>query len=136
MRFSIMVAAGVWFGLMLASSAIAEEAGPCDDAQTTVEIGKCVRKADDTANAELHAVWKQVMATFKAKDYMSAKEQKAWKDSLLASQRAWVEFKEKDCEAVGYEWWGGTGASNAVVFCWLDHTTARTKDLKARYLDR
>ncbi|MGA9444447.1 MAG: hypothetical protein WBV18_13675 [Methyloceanibacter sp.] len=39
-------------------------------------------------------------------------------------------------ESVCYEWFGGTGSPNAVVFGLLDHTTTRTKDLKARFLDR
>lgn len=39
-------------------------------------------------------------------------------------------------ESVCYEWFGGTGRSNAVVVCLLDHTTTRTKDLKACFLDR
>ena len=115
---------------------LAEEQSVCADAQTTIEIGDCVRKAFDKADAELNDVWKQVMQTFKPNDYMAAKDLKTWKDMLTASQRAWVEFKEKDCESVSYEWWGGSGASNAVMFCLLDHTTSRTKDLKERYLDR
>jgi uncharacterized protein YecT (DUF1311 family) len=86
--------------------------------------------------AELNAVWKKVMTSFKKNDTMPAKDLKAWKETLLASQRDWIKFKEEDCDAVGYEWFGGTGRSNAVVFCLLDHTTARTKDLKARFLDR
>ena len=76
------------------------------------------------------------MASLKGADLLPGKELQAWRETLLASQRVWVRFKEKDCEAVGYEWFGGSGASNAVVSCWLDHTTARTKDLKARYIDR
>lgn len=136
MRISFIVAACAASGVLLPASVRAEEASVCADAQTTVEIGECVRKAYDRADAELNAVWKQAMATVARADYMAPKDRKAWKETLLASQRAWVQFKEKDCEAVGYDWWGGSGASNAVVFCWLDHTTARTKDLKERYLDR
>ena len=121
---------------MLPSPGFAQEQPVCADAQTTIEIGDCVRRAYDTADAELNAVWKKVMASFKTKDYMPAKTLKGWKETLLASQRAWITFKEEDCAAVGYEWYGGTGRSNAEVFCLLDHTTARTKDLKARFLDR
>ncbi len=121
---------------LLPFPAIAEEGGVCAGAETNVEIGDCVRKAFDKADAELNAVWGQVMATFKTVDFMSAEDVKAWKDELLASQRAWVQFKERDCETIVYEWWGGSGASNAVSFCLLNHTTARTEALKARYLDR
>lgn len=136
MRWSLILALGLCLGLMMASSVEAQEAGPCDDAQTTIEIGECVSKAYKAADAELNTVWKEVMGTFAKNDYMPAADLKTWKETLLASQRAWIKFKEEDCETVRYEWWGGSGASNAIVFCLLDHTTARTKDLKARYLDR
>lgn len=136
MRNAIITVAALGLGLLLASSAGAEDEAICADAQTTVEIGECVRKAFDEADAELNLVWAQVMKTFKPNDYMPAKELKTWKETLTASQRAWIEFKENDCKAVSYEWRGGSGASNAVVFCLLEHTTRRTEDLKARYLDR
>ena len=110
----------VALALLVSRPSLAEEQSVCADAQTTIEIGDCVRKAFDKADAELNDVWKQVMQTFKPNDYMAAKDLKTWKDMLTASQRAWVEFKEKDCESVSYEWWGGR-ALNAVMFCLLDH---------------
>ena len=133
MRVLILLAVGA--SLSLPSPGIAEES-ICAEAQTTIEIGDCVSKAYDKADAELNAVWKKVMATFEANDYMPTKIQKEWKETLLASQRDWIAFKEADCDAVGFEWFGGTGQGNAVTFCLLDHTTTRTKDLKARFLDR
>lgn len=123
-------------GLLVTAPAFAEDQPICPDAQTTIEIGECVSKEYDKADAELNAVWKKVMTSFKKNDTMPAKDLKAWKETLLASQRDWVKFKEQDCDAVGYEWFGGTGRSNALVFCLLDHTTARTKDLKARFFER
>lgn len=135
MRTLIPMAA-VAAGLLAAGPSLAEEKPICENAQTTIEIGECVKKEYDKADAELNDVWKAIMATFQDKDYMPAEDVKAWKDALLASQRDWIKFKEEDCDAVGYEWYGGTGRSNAVVFCLLDHTTARTKDLKERFLER
>lgn len=109
---------------------------PCADATTTVEIRGCLDKAYTRADAELNTVWKRVMAQVGSADYLPAKEQKAWKEVLLESQRAWIKFKENDCDAAGFEWYGGTGAPGAIMSCLLEHTEARTKDLKARYLDR
>ena len=36
-----------------------------------------------------------------------------WKETIVAAQKAWVTFKESDCGAVEYEWWGGSGAGIA-----------------------
>lgn len=122
--------------LALAGTARAQEASPCADAATTVEIRECLDKAYIRADADLNAVWKQVMAQVGQADYLPAEERKAWKEELLASQRAWIQFKEHDCDAVGFEWFGGTGAPGAILSCLLEHTEARTADLKARFLER
>lgn len=114
----------------------AQEANPCADAGNTIEIRECLDKAYTRADAELNAVWKQVMGHVGDADYLPAKERTAWKDELLESQRAWIQFKEHDCDAVGFEWYGGTGAAGAMLNCLLAHTEARTADLKERYLDR
>ena len=123
------------FALLLPASLHAETDPPCADAETTVDMRACLNRAYERADGTLNAVWKRVTARIEAADHMPAKERKAWKEELLASQRAWITFKEHDCDAVGFEWWGGTGASGAILDCLLAHTTARTKDLKARYLD-
>jgi uncharacterized protein YecT (DUF1311 family) len=114
----------------------AEQANACADAANTVEIRECLDKAYTKADAELNDVWKQVMAQVSAADYLPAKERKSWQDELLESQRAWIKFKEHDCDAVGFEWYGGSGAGGAILNCLLEHTQARTADLKERYLDR
>jgi uncharacterized protein YecT (DUF1311 family) len=132
----VLCAALVWLGGAYAA-AKAEEPGPeCASATSNVEIKACLAKAYERADKELNAVWKQVMANVNDADTLPAKERKAWKDELLESQRAWIQFKEHDYDAVGYEWWGGSGAGGAVSSCLLDHTVARTKDLRQRYLDR
>ena len=135
MRVSILMVVSVGLGLLVTNPSFAEDESVCSEAQTTIEIGECVGKAYKKADAELNAVWKKVMATFKSNDYMPADDLKTWRETLLASQRDRIKFKEEDYEAVGYEWFGGTGRSNAVIFCMLDRTTTRTKDLKTRFLD-
>ena len=106
----------------------------CAGVETTAEMRGCLEKAYERADAELNAVWKKVMASVSAAD-MPAKDRKAWKDELLAAQRAWITFKERDCGAVGFEWWRGTGAPGAMMSCLHAHTAARTNDLKVRYFD-
>jgi uncharacterized protein YecT (DUF1311 family) len=61
---------------------------------------------------------------------------KTWKATVIAAQKAWITFKESDCAAVEYEWWGGSGASIAETTCLYSHTADRVADLKSRYGDR
>jgi len=122
--------------LAFAVPATAQDVPDCANASSNVEITACVWDAYKRADAELNTVWKQVMASIQPEDYIPADAVKAWKDDLLAAQRAWITFKEKDCDAVAYEWYGGSGANMAVGSCLYQHTVARTNDLKERYLGR
>lgn len=116
---------------------MAEEADPCTNAETNVALNECLGKAYPKADKELNVVWKKVMKTITDADYLTPEQRDAWKKELREAQRAWVQFKEHDCNgAVRYEWWGGSGASAAITSCLLSKTEARTKDLKERYLDR
>lgn len=133
-RAGARLASGL-FLLLISASASAEEEALCADAWITVDMRACLDKAYKRADGELNAVWKTVMASIAEADHMPAKERKAWKEELLESQRAWITFKSHDCDAVGFEWWGGSGASGAILSCLLEHTTARMKNLRERYLD-
>jgi uncharacterized protein YecT (DUF1311 family) len=116
---------------------IAQAANACADADTNLAMKDCLGKAYLKADKELNVVWKQVLQSVGDADYLTPEQRGAWKKELREAQRAWVQFKEHDCNgAVGYEWWGGSGASGAISSCLLSKTEARTKDLKQRYLDR
>lgn len=115
----------------------AEPGAECESASSNVEIKDCLAEAYEKADKELNAVWPQVLASVDQADYLTAEQRDAWKTELRDAQRAWVQFKEHDCNgAVLYEWWGGSGAGGAISSCLLDHTVARTKDLRQRYLDQ
>jgi uncharacterized protein YecT (DUF1311 family) len=125
--------------LLLAASlgtAAAQSPPDCANATSNVEMTDCAWKAYKATDAELNVVWKHVMATIEPDDFLPDDAAKTWKDDLLSSQRAWITFKEKDCDAVAFEWYGGSGANLAVGSCLYNHTVQRTNDLKSRYLNR
>jgi uncharacterized protein YecT (DUF1311 family) len=118
--------------LPLCSSAFAQALADCDG--TTVEMTKCVWDAYEEADAELNALWPEVLAGVRPNEGMPEAAADDWKSSLRAAQRAWVTFKEQDCEgAVAHEWYCGTGANSAVGACLYEHTRARIDDLRQRY---
>ncbi|MBN9022458.1 MAG: DUF1311 domain-containing protein [Rhizobiales bacterium] len=118
--------------------ALADDDVPgCENASSNVEIGNCVAAAYQKADAALNAAWKKALAVIDASSGdMPADALAEWKSTLTAGQRAWVTFKEEDCGAVEYEWWGGSGASIAETTCLYEHTTHRLKQLEERYGDR
>ncbi|MEX3008047.1 lysozyme inhibitor LprI family protein [Hoeflea sp. TYP-13] len=120
---------------LAAASPVPAQALNCDG--TTPEMNQCVFEAYDAADRELNRVWKEVLSKIKPDDYLPADDARQWKEHLIAAQRAWVTFKEEDCQgAVSYEYFGGTGATFAVGYCLYAHTVARTNNLKERYLER
>jgi len=108
----------------------------CENAGSNVEMGACTQRAYEKADAELNAVWPKVLKAIAEADYVPAAERKAWKERVVAAQRAWVTFKENDCAALAYEWWGGSGASIAETACLYARTAERVADLGDRYLGR
>lgn len=121
--------------LVAAGSLVANPANAaCEDANTTIELGQCLVEELATADTDLNRVWGLVRQSIQASDHVPAEERKVWADVLLEAQRAWIRLKDTDCgEAVPFEWYGGTGASNAATMCKLTMTLERTSDLKARY---
>jgi uncharacterized protein YecT (DUF1311 family) len=132
MRYPVLFA----FPLALLCLSGPAAAHDCGSLSSNVEIGNCLQKAYQQADAELNKVWKQVLGSVDRADYMSAEKRAAWKDALQKAQRAWIEFREHDCKgAVGFEWDGGSGAGGAITSCMLGHTGVRTEDLRNRYLN-
>ena len=109
----------------------------CANQTTTVDIVNCLAREYENEDAALNAVWQQIMAQFKSQpDYMPASEYKAWRQSLLEAQRAWITYKDTDCrDAVGYEHWGGTIRPIMSLSCLVDKTRARRIELQERYLN-
>ena len=122
--------------LAVAAPAHADIWSECDTGPNIV-MTKCIWDRYEAADAELNEVWKQVLATIAPSEFMSAEQAAAWKAELVAAQRSWVTFKDKDCKgAVAYEWFGGSGANAAIGACLYNHSAARTDDLRQRYLNR
>lgn len=132
MRCSLVIAA-----TLFAVPALAGDPPGCADLSSNVEIGQCTAEAFKKADGELNAIWPKVLASIDAQaDYMPPDALKTWKATVIAAQKAWVTFKENDCGAVEYEWWGGSGSGIAETTCLYAHTAQRVDDLKSRYLDR
>ena len=125
------------FTVAIAGQALAQDVPGCESASSNVELGGCVSAAYQKADKELNAIWPKVLAYIDTQgDYVPADALKEWKATIVGAQKAWVSFKESDCGAVQYEWWGGSGAGIAQTTCLYAHTAQRGEDLKSRYLDR
>ncbi|MEM7060098.1 MAG: lysozyme inhibitor LprI family protein [Pseudomonadota bacterium] len=113
----------------LAWPTIADEAPTvCQDADGVIESIECYNKELKAADTELNAIWKRVIA-----EHHSGGVKEEHTKDIRAAQRAWITFRDADCEAkskIGIpKYWELNRLS-----CLYQMTTSRTSDLKEAYL--
>ena len=106
--------------LALAASGQAQ----CDETTSQAALTACAQDALDHADAELNAVYAQTLKALSGRGVVE----------LRAAQRAWIRFRDLDCETVRSASEGGSIAPYELARCLTDHTTARVTTLRARYL--
>jgi uncharacterized protein YecT (DUF1311 family) len=136
MRINSLFATIVCVGLC--SAPAWAETVDCAKAETTVDLTMCAeqdyRKSDD----ELNRIYDQALASIDKRSgdgVMTAAQLKDWKEDLRTSQRAWISFRDADCNRLtGWEWFGGSIAPAAAWNCLSAKTQARSEELKDRYV--
>lgn len=89
----------------------------------------------ESADAELNNVYKKIMSTIKSGELSTRTLVDALelKSSLIISQRSWLEFKKKNCDAFYLLHSGGAGRNEARMECEIEMTKARTEYLRNTY---
>lgn len=120
---------------LVASASLADDNKiDCSNTMNGYEERVCAKRFYDRADAKLNSVWKQVLADIKASDLEPPWDAKTWTKKLRKAQRAWIAYRDADCEgAVPMEWSGGTITTTMVLGCMTDKTVVRTNELVERY---
>jgi len=98
----------------------------CDQAKSTLQINECLAKELKKADAELNRVYRLALKDLQADDAAL----------LRKSQRAWIAYRDAQCEAERALWGGGTGGPAAWMNCKSELTSQRTAEIKNTYLDQ
>ena len=123
--------------LALAAAAQAPEID-CDNAMAQIELNACAYKAFERADAAMNTQWKLTSARMKEIDAgfdRSQDNRPGYFDTLLAAQRAWLTYRDKQCASEGYTMRGGSAESMVISGCREQLTKARTKELKELIAD-
>lgn len=122
---------------LLASGAPAlaqEDEVDCQNAVTQADMNICANEDYEAADAELNKVYKQALAATQAQDKELAEIDNAYvgaEEALKKAQRAWIGYRDGQCELSGFEARGGSMEPMLVSGCLTELTRARTKELQA-----
>lgn len=126
--------------LMLSSSfAAAQDDEPevdCENATTQMEMNICAGRDYQAADDELNAVYRKAVAAAETMDreLKDMDEQLVGAvDALKRGQRAWIGYRDGQCDLAGFEARGGSMEPMLVSGCLADLTRKRTAELKAFY---
>ena len=104
----------------------------CDNANTQMELNICAGRDYEEADTALNAQWKITReAMVEADQAIEEADQRGAEKELLAAQRAWITYRDGQCEALGYGYYGGSMRPMVVASCLADMTRKRTEELKA-----
>ncbi|MDK1388950.1 hypothetical protein ILFOPFJJ_00989 [Ensifer psoraleae] len=124
-------------GLLLLSavSAVAQEQPTvdCQNAVTQTDMNICAGQDYDRADAELNKVYKQAVAATQAMDKELGEIDAAYvgaNEALKKAQRAWIGYRDGQCELAGFEARGGSMEPMLVSGCLAELTRKRTTELK------
>jgi uncharacterized protein YecT (DUF1311 family) len=130
------VLASLFFGGLVLGAPVAwaqEDQIDCENAMTQADMNMCANKDYEAADKELNAVYKKAMASMKATDTELAgidTNLVGAVEALKNAQRAWIGYRDGQCELAGFEARGGSMEPMLVSGCLTDLTKKRTDELK------
>lgn len=131
---TIVFSSVVYGALALPVLAQEEPAVDCANAVTQSDLNLCAHGDYQAADQALNAVYRKVLATTQETD----KQIKDYDpnavgavDALKKAQRAWIVYRDGQCELAGFAARGGSMEPMLVSGCLAELTTKRTAELKA-----
>lgn len=106
----------------------------CGNAISTFELNACADKDFNAADAALNSTYQKALKAIPEIATEAPYDAKGWEAALRASQRAWVAYRDAECNNhTAMFWTGGTGATGEILGCMTEKTKARTKELSEHY---
>lgn len=105
----------------------------CKNAVTQMDMNICAGQDYDRADVDLNKIYKQAVAAMKAMDKELGEIDAAYvgaEEALKKAQRAWIGYRDGQCELAGFEARGGSMEPMLVSGCLAELTRKRTAELK------
>ncbi|OAP34742.1 lysozyme inhibitor LprI family protein [Sinorhizobium americanum] len=128
------VAPAIGLLLFLATSSFAQEPEvDCQKAETQMDLNICADREYQAADADLNKIYNQAMAVMRQTDKELGDIDAAHVgaiEALKKAQRAWIGYRDGECELAGFEARGGSMEPMLVSGCLAELTRKRTAELK------
>lgn len=113
-----------------AQSARAQEEPNCAEPVTQRDMNACADIEYQKADKDLNAAYRQLRNKMSEWDKTADETSRGALDALVAAQRAWVAFRDANCEVAGFQARGGTMEPMLVSSCLADMSTKRAEELR------
>jgi uncharacterized protein YecT (DUF1311 family) len=121
------VAIAIIFSLP-ATTSFAAIADPCK-ADDLSSVQSCATAELARADKALNSAYQKVLRDLTPPSVGDPKDLASSKAMLIEAQRAWVKFRDNDCNAIAPLIGSGTARLQAVTGCKIQRTEQRTKEL-------
>jgi uncharacterized protein YecT (DUF1311 family) len=108
----------------------AQDAPDCAEPTTQSDMNSCAALDYEAADKDLNKAYQQVRKKMGDWDKSTDDDSKGAVEALVAAQRAWVEFRDANCEATGFQARGGSMEPMLVSSCLADMSTKRAAELR------
>jgi uncharacterized protein YecT (DUF1311 family) len=113
---------------ILIAAGIAAQPLDCTNAETQADMNECAARSARDSDAALNRIYPQIMRQVQAADRDAGN--KEGEQRLRAAQRAWVAFRDAQCQLAGWEALGGSMESLLVSGCIAEMTDRRVSELQ------
>lgn len=114
-----------------ALSAVAQEVD-CANAITQMDLNICQQRDWEAADTRLNDVYADVIAVLRESDAAYPLDGPSEEDRLRNAQRAWIAFRDADCDAAGFPMRGGSAEPLLIYGCMSRMTEDRITELTLR----
>jgi uncharacterized protein YecT (DUF1311 family) len=137
MRIHILAAVTALLAASIHTSSYAEDDSQkidCKNTMSQADMNECAAMDFSKADDQLNVVYKQAVKSQQDLDKQSAEINPDYVGALKAlkkAQRAWIDYRDGECEGEGYQAVGGTMQPQLIDTCKAYMTNERIKELQA-----
>lgn len=114
----------------LSTHALAQDEPDCTDPLDQNTMTLCAGIDYDKADKELNKLWPDIKKAAQDSDTAADNGKTEYLDALMASQRAWIAYRDAECTWQGFDAHGGSLEPMLVNQCLADLTQKRLKELQ------